>query len=81
MISILSKAFNGPKCIVDTSCTPSLTECVDFDACINVNGHLKKKDEANCDPAVGSSSCATCTQGGDCNQGIDISIGIISRNM
>ena len=50
----------------------SLTQCVDFDACINVNGHLKRKDDANCDPAVGSSSCTSCTQGGDCNQGLNV---------
>ena len=43
-----------------------MTQCVDFDLCINKNGYLSDDGDADCDPSVGSSSCTDCTS---CAQG------------
>ena len=57
---------DGVTCIKDDRCEATLTQCVDFDLCINKNGYLSDDGDADCDPSVGSSSCADCTS---CAQG------------
>ena len=48
-------------CVKDDRCEATLTNCKDFDTCINTKGYLNPVTDATCDTAVGSSSC---TDGG-----------------
>ena len=49
-------------CIADVPCEASLTECVDFDTCINPNGAMNKLNRADCS----GTDCNMCTDGVDC---------------
>ena len=50
-------------CIPDIPCEASLTECVDFNNCINPNGAMTVLGREVCN----GTSCSACTDGVDCN--------------
>ena len=52
-------------CVPDVKCEASLTECVDFEQCINPGGTIETNSRANC----AGTSCITCTDGVDCTYG------------